>query len=160
LGCLHSLKGRAQGKGYEIKWGAIGNMLRNTLGTSMLCWKPIENLIGISWEHVENNKKPTPPPTPKETKTWAPSVHATSPHCLQEFFFAYLYLSSLPFLAKVNDKGMNYGHTFNTRICWVYKLFDSYLFFENSNNKISNVAFICNNVIWNNKNMIKSNNVY
>jgi hypothetical protein len=59
--------------------------LRNTLGTSMLCWKPIENLIGISWEHVENNKNPTPPRTPKETKTWAPSVHATSPHCLQEF---------------------------------------------------------------------------
>jgi hypothetical protein len=31
--------------------------------------------------------------------------------------FAYLYLSSSAFLAKVNDKGMNYGHTLNTRIC-------------------------------------------
>jgi hypothetical protein len=63
-------------------------MLRNTLGTWMLCWKLIENLMGISWEHVENNKNPTPPPTPKETKTWASWVHATSPHCLQEFFLS------------------------------------------------------------------------
>jgi hypothetical protein len=44
---------------------------------------------------------------PKETKTWALSCYLTSlpaRNC-----FAELYLSSLPFLAEVSDKGMNYG---------------------------------------------------
>jgi hypothetical protein len=45
-------------------------------------WEPDGNFMRTCWEQ----QNPPPPPTPKETKTWPPWMHATSPHCLQEFF--------------------------------------------------------------------------
>jgi hypothetical protein len=60
-------------------------MLGNTLGTWETCWKLDENIVGISWEHIRNNKNPTPPPSPeRKIKSW---VYVASPHWLQEFSF-------------------------------------------------------------------------
>ncbi len=39
---------KTQGKGHGIKWGAIGNMLGNTLKIEGTCWG---NTLG-TWEHV------------------------------------------------------------------------------------------------------------
>jgi hypothetical protein len=64
-------------------------MLGNSLGT---CSEPIVNLMGTHWEQQKSNTLPQ-----KKKKTWDPWVHTTSPHWLQDFFFAYL--CSLPSLA-------------------------------------------------------------
>jgi hypothetical protein len=54
---------------------------------------------------------------PKRNKNLAPLDACYLTSLPARIFFAYLYLSSSPFLGEVNDKGMNYGCTFNTRIC-------------------------------------------
>ncbi len=120
-------------------------------------WELDGNFMGTFWEQQKSNTLTYP----KRNKNLGPLGACYLTSLPARILFAYLYLSSLPFWVELTDKGMNYGCTLNTRICWVWKLFDSCLFFfENSNNKIGNVAFICNNVIQNNKNMIKSNNMY
>jgi len=59
-------------KGYDIKWGIIGNILQNTLGTWQTCW-------GTHWESEEhdgnlvrttkNFKKSNTPQPPQKKKT-------------------------------------------------------------------------------------------
>ncbi len=49
-------KSRTYSKGYGIKWDAIGNMLRNTLGTWETCW---ENTLRTCWELKENTLRTT-----------------------------------------------------------------------------------------------------
>jgi hypothetical protein len=42
------------GKAYGTNWGAIENMLRNTLGIWGIYWKLDENTMRTWWEHHEN----------------------------------------------------------------------------------------------------------
>jgi len=43
---LYGEKVRTLGKGYGIKWGAIGNTLEEHLGTWGTSWKQIKNMMG------------------------------------------------------------------------------------------------------------------
>jgi hypothetical protein len=54
-----------------LKWGAMENMLGNTLGTWATYWEPIENLKGTHWEQGKNEKKN--PSSSQQSLRWAPN---------------------------------------------------------------------------------------
>jgi len=65
IGPTISSKRTMLGKAYGTKWGAIGNMLRKTLGTWRICLDHIGNLKGTHWEQ---NPTPTYPPQKQKQK--------------------------------------------------------------------------------------------
>jgi len=71
-GCI-GYKSRTYRKGYGIKWDAIGNVLRNTLGTWETCW---ENTLRTCWEqpnpkNLNSQLKYYIPPLTRNFKQWS-----------------------------------------------------------------------------------------
>jgi hypothetical protein len=48
----------------------LGIHLRNTFGI----WEHVDNIKGMTWEHIGNNKNSITPPSPKRGKKKTPKV--------------------------------------------------------------------------------------
>ncbi len=83
FGLFHCKRVKLRAKDYGIMWGAIGSMVRNTLGTSRTCWKVHENFHN----NTLGTQNTTHLPSPQKKKMF--TSLATRIVCSLSFLGAY-----------------------------------------------------------------------